>query len=440
MKSFLYMMVLGICCGGVGAFSVTGAAVSDGDADAKEIRIPYSDADGLKALDELGALFGVYDVPAEGQTSAEQLREMVARLGEGVELRETPQGAVIVVKKYTIRRHTRQWRASFRDWLRESFPNSASKIDARYGLRRWVKSASGDIETERFSVTDSAASKEAENLGQVVLLVHGLDEPGMVWASLAPALIDAGYQPLEFMYPNDQPIADSTRRLAEALRELKGQGVDRVAIVAHSMGGLVARDCLTHPELMNGHGSGLEAYPAITNLITVGTPNQGSQMARLRFVCEIRDQTVQTFNGNNPLLSSFLDGGAEALGDLLPDSPYLTELNSRELPQDVRITVIAGRASPVSVDGLRDFKSRMTAFLPDGWVSDQPAAFWSHLINGVGDGAVTLAATRLAGVSDHVTVNGDHVNMLRDYLRRKSFEPPAIPIILDRLDQNKDRP
>ena len=178
----------------------------------------------------------------------------------------------------------------------------------------------------------------------------------------------------------------------------------------------------------------------VTHLITVGTPNHGSQMARFRVVTEVRDQAIQIMNGNNPFMSAFLDGGSEALGDLLPDSPYLKELNSRKLPKGVAITVIAGRASPLSVADVRENKRRLTKYLPEGWIKDQPAAIWSHLIDGVGDGAVTLSATRLAGVSDHVTVDGDHVNMLRDYLRRESFKPPAIPVIIDRLGKKKESP
>lgn len=397
------------------------------------IRIPYTDADSLEALDRLGALFGVYDVPAGGDVTAQQLQAIVDEMGEGVALEKTADGTTIVVRKYTVQKHTRKWRASFRGWLRRTFPDAAGKVDARFGLRLW------EIEPDKETTTRRL--KEDETWDKpVVLLVHGLDEPGMLWSTTAPALLDAGYVPLEFMYPNDGPISESAKRLAEALQSLRKRGVTSVAIVAHSMGGLVSRDCLTHPDLVNRQLEPNPAYPHVTHLITVGTPNHGSQMARFRFVTEVRDQAIQIWNGSNPFMSALLDGGSEALGDLLPESPYLKELNSRKLPVGVAITVIAGRASPLSVADLRENKRRLVKYLPEGWIKDQPAAIWSHLIDGVGDGAVTLSATRLAGVSDHVTVDGDHVNMLRDYLRRKSFNPPAIPVIIDRLGKKKESP
>lgn len=73
-----------------------------------------------------------------------------------------------------------------------------------------------------------------------VLLAHGLDEPGNLWADLGPALEEQGYRVFEFRYPNDQPIHESTLFLAKQLAALlqAEDPPDGLHLVGHSMGGL----------------------------------------------------------------------------------------------------------------------------------------------------------------------------------------------------------
>ena len=137
------------------------------------IRIPYTDADSLEALDRLGALFGVYDVPAGGDVTAQQLQAIVDEMGEGVALEKTADGTTIVVRKYTVQKHTRKWRASFRGWLRRTFPDAAGKVDARFGLRLW------EIEPDKETTTRRL--KEDETWDKpVVLLVFCNFQPTIV--------------------------------------------------------------------------------------------------------------------------------------------------------------------------------------------------------------------------------------------------------------------
>jgi pimeloyl-ACP methyl ester carboxylesterase len=78
-----------------------------------------------------------------------------------------------------------------------------------------------------------------------VVLIHGLDDPGQVWQILAPALLKSGFKVWLMHHPNDQPIVESARLFFKELKALKQRGVDRISIVAHSMGGLVSREMLT---------------------------------------------------------------------------------------------------------------------------------------------------------------------------------------------------
>ena len=50
--------------------------------------------------------------------------------------------------------------------------------------------------------------------------LHGLDDPGMVWMNLAPALHAAGHGVSVLNYPNDQPVRDSARLIADELQSM----------------------------------------------------------------------------------------------------------------------------------------------------------------------------------------------------------------------------
>ena len=87
---------------------------------------------------------------------------------------------------------------------------------------------------------------------------------------------------MEYRYPNDQRISKSARAFARQMVALKQAGVSRITIVAHSMGGLVTREMLTHEDFYAGKGTNHETYPDVARLIMVGTPNKGSSLVRLR--------------------------------------------------------------------------------------------------------------------------------------------------------------
>ena len=132
--------------------------------------------------------------------------------------------------------------------------------------------------------TQPAATQEQ---GVRVLLVHGLDEPGTIWDDLVPALGAAGYEVWEFRYPNDQGIDRSAGYLADQWPTLTGGRP--VVLIGHSMGGLVARDFVSRYRHPVGKSPEIEG-PSVAGVILVGTPNRGSEWARLRVWLELRDQ------------------------------------------------------------------------------------------------------------------------------------------------------
>jgi pimeloyl-ACP methyl ester carboxylesterase len=282
---------------------------------------------------------------------------------------------------------------------------------------------------------------------RVVLLVHGLDDPGWLWRDVIEALHDAGFVVARVDYPNDGPIADAADLLMQSLLELRALGVVRVDIVAHSMGGLIARDVLTRSAYYGGDGRGDEYGPAIDRLIMCGTPNHGSTMARLRAVAGIGEHLSRLFSRANglPDPTGLADGAGEAAVDLLPGSAFLTELNRRPLATHTKYTIIAGRISPLTEEQVREMGRELRetaaaagapAWLRD-WLEraeDESEGILTGAVRGLGDGCVTIDSARLAGVEDVTVVEANHVGLIVN-LAPSATPAPAIPIILDRLDR-----
>jgi hypothetical protein len=285
----------------------------------------------------------------------------------------------------------------------------------------------------------------------LVILVHGLDEPGSIWNELAPVIHAAGLPLARFDYRNDGRIAAAADALGSALTDLHSRGVHRVDLVCHSMGGLAARDVLTRDTLYAGDARAGDTRPAVDRLILIGTPNRGSPWSGLRALAEIREQFVRWVDsdGSDPvaLLGFLADGRGEAAADLEPGSAFLTELNARPLPRGVAITIIAGQLIDDEVAELQRLLDYPIAKdLLDKEQRRALAAGAADLRLRLGDGVVPLESARLAGVEDTVIVSANHRSVLNrwglqrrlgdDTAERERASPaPAIPIILDRLQR-----
>lgn len=298
----------------------------------------------------------------------------------------------------------------------------------------------------------------------VVVLVHGLDEPGWIWDDLAPALCDEGHSPIAFSYANDGPVSVAADCLGTALMALRARGVERVDLVAHSMGGLVVRDVLTSAEWYDGDGRGSATLPAVKRVVMVATPHHGAAMARLQPISELKDHLVRRVRGTASAQGHRLDGDGEAAIDLMPGSAYLAELNARPLPRNVELTVVAGALSgAASLQLKRQVEIEVIEKPPDSSISvtgpmtassersvlptlpsmGSAAATFVRDATGharaamddsaawLGDGLVTIDSACLSGVDDTVVVSGNHQSILKGW--RAGSKPPAVKVILDRL-------
>lgn len=285
-----------------------------------------------------------------------------------------------------------------------------------------------------------------------VILIHGLDEPGNIWDVLAPHLYQQGHATIRFDYPNDQAIADSSVMLIECLRELQARGTRRITLIGHSMGGLVIRDAVTSLDGYAGVVKGRYDLPEIVRFISVATPVEGSEWARFRAVLEVRERIGRIANHDEPdWLDLFrnTDGNGQAGRDLTPGSDFLTSLAQRPCPLDLPQTAIISRWVAPAASSIGQFitSPRMRSVLGDAraerWLADLESSSDS-----LGDGVVSLDSACAALASDTVVLAADHRSLLqRSKLldsvplfacdAERDHVPVAIPIILDRLERDR---
>ena len=235
----------------------------------------------------------------------------------------------------------------------------------------------------------------------------------------------AGFEVWEFRYPNDQGVDRSTDLLAAHWPELAS---DRpVALIGHSMGGLIIRDFVTRWRNPVGAPARVEDA-AVRGVILVGTPNQGSEWARLRIWLELRDHMAAGPERRFSLFAGLRDGIGEAKIDLRPGSAFLEELNARPWPEGVPIRLIGGLLTEPP-ESMAESLEAISAELGSTDLAEVLEDWWSSLGEGLGDGVVPLASLRIPGAPPPVLVQASHRGMLAR-LFPNDPEPEAIPHIV----------
>jgi len=104
----------------------------------------------------------------------------------------------------------------------------------------------------------------------LVILLHGLGRTRRSLAGMAGAVAGVGFETATLAYPSTRrSIEDHARCVLEVVSYAKAE---RVSFVTHSLGGLVARTALAHPE-----------WPADRErhrLVMLAPPSNGAQLAR----------------------------------------------------------------------------------------------------------------------------------------------------------------
>ncbi|HET9073744.1 MAG TPA: alpha/beta fold hydrolase [Solirubrobacteraceae bacterium] len=139
------------------------------------------------------------------------------------------------------------------------------------------------LATEMFARVDASRGPHAgEVTPRLVVFVHGLcetEDAWFLWRGRGPVYGERlraalGYTPVYLRYNTGLEIAENGRRLAAMLEEIVAESptpVEEIALVGHSMGGLVARQALL---ALTGTPTGAR----ITHLVCLGTPHRGAPL------------------------------------------------------------------------------------------------------------------------------------------------------------------
>lgn len=327
----------------------------------------------------------------------------------------------------------RALRALVHDQLDLWFPDIMSPEIDGHGLRPRLVGAGAthDLAVQPPSTGDhespGALSAARGRPSPAVVLIHGLDEPGIIWDDLAPALAAAGFAVWELRYPNDQGIDRSAAFLASRWHALPRD--QNIVLIGHSMGGLVAREFVSkwrHPV----KGPAVVKGAQVIGVVMAGTPNQGSSWARLRIWLELREHFADARQRRFSLFAGLRDGLGEAKLDIRPGSDFLRALNARPWPEAVQRFVIGARLveRPSWLDAGLDAAA---AQVGSASLRARLHAWIDTLGADLGDGAVSLASLRLDDLPEPVMVKASH----RTMLRRRSPEDPPPPAILPIIEQ-----
>lgn len=273
-----------------------------------------------------------------------------------------------------------------------------------------------------------------------VCLIHGMNSASGCFVHMIPLLEQAGYGVVLYDFPDNQDLDRTAPQFANDWAALRKQTGERApwAIAAHSMGGLLAREYV----------EGERYADDVSTLVLIAPPNHGSALAKAQGILQL----LQNVQGVNAAAAGSLvelgEGLGEAADDLVPGSAFLKRLNSRKRRASVKYHILAGDRGFLTKQARRDLDARMEtatravgvfgklARLATSSVTDQ----LDELTDGIGDGAVSVASTRLEGVAEPSMLHANHVELIRGPLLYPEPGPVAcMPLVLEWLQPLKAR-
>jgi len=232
----------------------------------------------------------------------------------------------------------------------------------------------------------------------VVLLVHGIGGDPDTWSAFRRELAERapGLPVAALDYAPHEAVEDNARALSAALKEEARAHPGRpIHVVAHSLGGLVARAVVETPELDPGN---------VATLVLLGTPSGGSRLSRLHFLADAVELALGKRSEAAPALL-IADLFGEATSDLAPGSDFLERLASRGRNPRVRYRLVLGTRAPLASKDLADGSELVRRWLKDkratspfGLLARDYIRDLDELVDGKGDGAVSLRRGALPGV------------------------------------------
>jgi len=282
-------------------------------------------------------------------------------------------------------------------------------------LRHWMRAINGGVDRHQVGLKMVEGWQNTDPTLPLVVLVHGYNARSSELVALVEAARERGYPVGTFDYPNDQSIQDSADLLAGELKAVARQHPDRqVALVTHSMGGVLARAVIEDAAADPGN---------VAQLIMVSPPNHGSTLAYFARGLDVwecfcrRPVTDWEFAS---LTAAIHDGLAEANTDLCPDSIFLARLNRRDRNPRVAYAILLGNRAWIAPERYAELLDRVDQAAESNrflsFVTSRITARLADLdevVHGAGDGVVALKRGMLEGVEDVAILEMDHNAMLR---------------------------
>jgi pimeloyl-ACP methyl ester carboxylesterase len=262
-----------------------------------------------------------------------------------------------------------------------------------------------------------------------LIFVHGLASDRFTWANMANDLraetdLISRYQIWAFEYPTGRPFPESAADLREQLLRIRqvadpsGQdpALEQMVLVGHSMGGLVSKLQITYSDQRFWKSVSneplervrmdaetrlrlerlffFEPVPSVRRVVFIGTPHQGSSIARrwagrvtssLVRVTEKDDDSHARLIENNPgVFTREIRGQIPNSVDLLePQSGVLRSIYRLRVSKSVQLHSIIGTGRPL-------------------------------IGSGAGDGVVPVSSARHPGASSELLVNELHQNLQKN--------------------------
>jgi pimeloyl-ACP methyl ester carboxylesterase len=135
---------------------------------------------------------------------------------------------------------------------------------------------------ERFALRSTLAGATPK----LLVLLHGLCMNDLQWQRAghdhgAALARESGYTPVYLHYNSGLSVSTNGRILAQLMERLYDAWpvpIERLVMIGHSMGGLVARSAIHHGALIQR--GGLRWPTRVNDLVCLGTPHQGAPLER----------------------------------------------------------------------------------------------------------------------------------------------------------------
>lgn len=310
---------------------------------------------------------------------------------------------------------------------------------SREALKQRLNDLSAQIERESrrsqlYGLHSTDSYRPNDPARPSVVLVHGINSSSGSFVHMIEPLQEAGFGVLVYDFPFNRDLGESVSRFTDDWQVFRRESGEHApwTIITHSMGALIAR----------GYVEGDRYGGDVRDLVMIGPPNQGSAVAKAQTLLQFVEglQSVKGHHGN--ALAGLSEGLGEAADDLTPGSPFLRALNGRPRRKGVRYHILAGsegflsKTARAQVEAHYAAISRAPGFL--GGIARvmlrDLSAQLDELTDGLGDGCVSIASTKLDGVTDHETLHVNHVALIRGPLLYPDPGPvDGMPFILRSL-------